>query len=55
MENYLNHINQNSTLSPKMSFGILKNIIPEEIYKELMDAYDRVVKNKSQYNQPAYG
>ena len=27
----------------------------QEAYKELMDAYDRVVKNKSQYNQPAYG
>ena len=27
----------------------------QEAYTELMDAYDRVVKNKSQYNQPAYG
>ena len=27
----------------------------KKTYKELMDAYDRVVKNKSQYNQPAYG
>ena len=47
MENYLNHINQNSTLSPKMSFGILKNIIPEEIYKELIFLTDRILNQNS--------